>query len=207
MVKANPPVPREPAKIASLRDAMALAVQKGLEIEDDPDPYGYGAELEATYGINLVSPSWESHPDDDRWVERHKSRGRMAIVAMLSLQGYSELQIANRVGASEISVRKDLGFIAREWKSRYLELAEDLAIKDLARLDYYLSRLTPGIVAGDVPSIRAAVDIVKQRAEIMGYKQGMQFDAEFVVRQAAESQGLDPERAVEIAAKVSMHMK
>lgn len=208
MVKPNHPVPRqEQPKLPTLYDAMSLARSHGYDFDDDPDPYGYGAELEQSYGLNLLDTRWEAHPDDDRWVEKFKARGRKAIVAMLSLKGYSETQIAKRIGVSEVVVRRDLGYISREWKERYLELAEDMAVKDIARLDYYLTRLIPGIDSGDPQAIRTAIEIVKRRGDIMGYSSGVQMDVELMLRQVAESQGLDPDRAAEVGARISVHLK
>lgn len=208
MVKPNHPVPRrEQPKVPTLYDALEYARSQGYEFDGDPDPYAYGAELEQTYGIDLINPEWKSSPDDDKWVERFRSRGRKAIIAMLMIKGYSENQISKRIGVSEVVVRRDLEAIHREWRQRYLGLHEDRAVLALAKLDYMLTRLMPAIDSGDPQAVRAAAELIKIEGNMIGFNQGIQMDAEIIVRQAAEAHGLDPDRAVEIATKVSMHLK
>lgn len=194
--------------LASMADAMNLAMQTSRNvIDDDPDPYGYGQELEEEFGVDILAPQWKAKPDDARWVKRLKGRARKTAVVRLAILGHKPEAIAQKVKVSLPTVYSDLRVAAREWRRTYLDDIEELAHKDLAALDYMQSMLEPGIARGDTKSILAAVDIIKEKGNILGYRQGMQIDLEQYVREVAESNGFDPQKAVEIAQRISITMR
>lgn len=220
MATSNEPVPLpqsltpgnpdliEEMTIASMAEAMELAKQNlRTPIDDDPDPYGYVQEMEDQYGVDLLNPQWKARPDDSRWVKRLKARARKTAVVRQFLMGYQPHQIAEKVKCSETTVHRDLRNAEREWRRTYLDDIEMLAGKDLARYDYLISKLAPAIERGDVKSISVAADIIDKRAKILGYQQGVQVDVEQYVREVAESEGFDPDRAVAIASRISIHMR
>lgn len=195
-------------KLSSMADAMDLAAQRVREVGDpDPDPYGYGQEVEHESGLNLLQPEWKSRPDDTRWNKRILSRARKAEVAKLFLQGYRVPEISQKLQVSEVTIHKDLENCHRDWKNSYMADVETLAAKDLARLDQYLVNLAPGIERGDTKSIGTAVDIIRQRGTILGYTQGLTVDIETHVREVAEANGFDPEKAVQMAQRISVTMR
>lgn len=195
-------------KLSSMADAMELAMQRNKTIDDgDPDPYGYGQELEDQFGIDLLTPNWKAKPTDTRWAKRIKARARMASIAKLFLKGYSPADIAEKVAVSIVTVHKDLQHLSQEWRKSYLEDIETLAARDLTRLDYLLSQLADGIEAGDTKSINSAIEIVKTRAQILGYREGVQVDIEQYIMEVAEANGYDPKKAVQIAQRIRVSMK
>lgn len=196
-------------KISSMADAMemASAIARHNPEVDDPDPYGYGQELEEEYGVDILSPQWKAKPADPRWIQRLKTRARKTAVARLFLQGFNPQQIADRTKVSVSTIYTDLANIGQEWRRTYLDDIEELAGKDLARLDWMLTCLGQGIENGDTKSITAAIEIIKQRSEILGYKQGVQVDIEQMVREVAEANGYDPEKAVMMASRISINMR
>lgn len=208
IIKKGDPEYQEEIKLTTMGDAMNLAMQRARTIDDDdPDPYGYGQELEEQFGIDLLTPNWKAKPDDLTWVKRVKGRARKAAVSKLFLQGYNVQEISTKVAVSEVTVHKDLENLGREWRKSYLADIEVLAGKDLARLEEYLKKLAPGIENGNTKSIQQAVEIIKTRAQILGYQQGVQVNIEQYIREVAASAGYDPDKAVEIATRISYSFK
>src|SRR6185503_18565361 len=181
--------------------AMRIARQRSRTIEDneDPDPYGYAQEVENTLGVDITPPRWKSKPDDERWVQRIRGRARKAEVSRMFLEGRKVPEIAQHCGVSEITILKDLQLISEEYRRSYLDDIELLAGKDLERLESYLAALAPQIGRGDVKAVMAAVEIIKERASILGYHQGVQVDITQLVTEVAEANGFDPSKALAIA--------
>lgn len=195
-------------RITTMADAMELAMQTARHEEDeDPDPYGFASEAEQEMGVELLQPQWKALPGDPRWEKRLKGRARRAAVAKLFLQGNPVSAIAVKVQCSEPTVYRDLATVGQEWRRSYLGDIEVLAGKDLARLDYLLLKLAPGIERGDTKSITAAVDIIKERGGILGYRQGVQVDITAYIREVAEAAGFDPDKAVELAGRLAVNFK
>lgn len=210
----NDPQADQDYRVATMAEAMRVAkarsdeMDNGNPIEDpDPDPYGYMQELEAYFGVNILDPFWKAQPDDFKWVKRLRARARKAAVAKLFLLGFRTPDIAEKVQISEAQVMADLALIEREWRNSYLADAEGIAIRDLERLDLYLTKLAPAIERGDVKAINSAVEIIRERGNIVGYRQGMQIDIEQYVREVAASNGFDPDQAVSIANRISVQFK
>lgn len=203
---------KQDSKYHSLAHAMRVAKER-LQIEEqddfdpDPDPYGYAQEFENELGIQLLEPQWKAKPDDQRWVRRIKRRSRKAAVARLYLMGYSPHEIAVRVKTSETTVYADIKAVSAEWRRSYLDDIEVLASRDLARLDEMFQKLSPAIEQGEVKSIQAAVEIIRERGNILGYRHGVSVDIEQHIRELATSQGMDPDQAVLIAQRISVRYK
>jgi hypothetical protein len=208
VVPSNNPSGVDEHRLASMGDAMELAMSRARDVSDqDPDPYGYGMELEQNFGVDLLSPNWKAKPDDERWVKRIKARARQAAVARLFLLGFGVKEISERVKTSQVTVYNDLKDLSREWRKSYLGDIETLAGQDLARLDMLLQKLAAGINRGDTKSITAALEIIKERGTILGYRTGVQVDIEQYVREVAEANGYDPDKAVMLAQRISITMK
>lgn len=201
----------KPDKITDLAAAMRraqemLAFERNEEF-NDPDPYGYLQEIENESGTSLLDDEWKAEPDDDTWNRRIRSRARKAAIARLYLMGYTTNDIANQLEISEVTVKRDIEFVSLEWKKSYLDDIETLASRDLARLDEMFNKLSRGIERGDVKSIRAGVEIIKERGDILGYRHGVSVDITEHVRELAISHGLDEGTALEVARRVSLRYK
>jgi len=197
-------------RVGTMADAMRVALDRNAQVESetlddgDPDPYGYLQEIEHDTGYEVLAPHWKALPDDFRWVKRLKARARRAAVAKFCIQGYKVPEIAKKCHTSEVTVVNDIRSIQTEWRRSYLDDAELLAARDLDRLEYYLVKLAAKIEDGDVKAILAAVEIVKTRSEIVGYREGISVDIEQYVREVAEANGFDPDRAVSVASRISI---
>ena len=198
----------ETHKYHSMADAMELARQVArIQGDDDPDPYGYVQDIERDLGLELLEPRWKAKPDDDLFIKRAKARARKMAVMKLFMSGFNPKEIAEKVKVSESTVVYDIQMIQSEFRREYLNDAEALAAKDLARTEYWLSRLAPGIDRGDTKSIGVAVEILKERASILGYRAGVQIDMTTFIMEVAESNGFDPQKAIAIAERVAGSMK
>lgn len=207
-IKRGNPEELEELKFNSMQSAMALAREQARTEEDeDPDPYGYAQELEEQFGYNLLDPVWKSKPDDKKWVERLKSRARRNMVAKFYCDGFTAEQIAQKVKVSVVTVYKDIKACSQEWRRSYMDSIEILAARDLQRLDNMLAALSPGVNRGDTKSVMAAVEIIRERGNILGYRQGVQVDMEQYIREVATSKGIDPDRAVMLAQRISVTFK
>lgn len=198
----------EEHRVTTMAEAMSLAKERIRSIDDpDPDPYGFVQELEESHNLDILESQWRSKPNDELWVKRVRSRGRKATVARLFIQGFTPAQIADQVGVSQVTVYNDLSRIGQEWRHTYIADIETLAAKDLATMDWLMQKLVPGIERGDTKSIAQALEIIKHRGDILGTKQGVQVDIEQMVREVAESAGYDPDKAVQLAQKISITMR
>lgn len=195
-------------KYSSMWDAMELARQVvRLGDDDDPDPYGYVQDIERDLGLDLLEPRWKAQPDDNLYVKRAKARARKMAVMKLFMHGFTFKEIAEKVKVSEATVFGDVQMIQAEFRREYLNDAEALAAKDLARTEYWLSRLAPGIDRGDTKSVAVAVEILKERASILGYRQGVSIDITQYIVEVAQANGFDPAKAIQIAERVAGSMK
>lgn len=195
-------------KIATMADAMSLAMKTSRTVEDlDPDPYGYAQELENNTGVDLLEPEWKAQPDSSLWAKRIRGRNRKANVAKYFLQGFTIPEIAQKARCTEVQVHSDIEMLSAEWRRSSLNDIQDIVTKDMARMEYYFTKLAPAIERGDVKAIQVAMEIIRERNNIMGTRQGVQVDVEQYVREVAEAHGYDPDRAVQIATRVAVQFR
>lgn len=194
--------------ITTMAEAMEVARSRVREfISEDPDPYGMAQEAEQEYGVDILNPQWKAKPTDELWSKRVRARARKTAVVRQFLLGFTVPEIAAKLKVTEATVYGDIRHAGKDWRRTYLDDIEKLAGMDLARMDLYLSKLAAGIEKGDVKAIQTAVDIIDKRSKILGYQQGVQIDIEQYVREVAEANGYDPEKAVMIASRISMNMR
>jgi transposase-like protein len=188
--------------IKSIEDVQELIPQ-----DPDPDPYGYAQEIEESFGLDLLTTSWKAAPDDKQWVRRLKARARKSAVARLFMSGYQVSDISAELGVADITVYKDIQAIGEEWRQSYLTNTESIAARNIARLESYLKNLAAAVNRGDVKAITAAVEVIKEINSILGVRQGVQVNIETYIREIAESNGFDPDVAVQMAEKISINIK
>lgn len=197
-------------RITNLGDAMQIAMQnaRGVGDDGDPDPYGFGQEIEEEWGADILPVQWKARPGDDRWSKRQRARARKASVARQFLQGKTVGQIAAHLRVSENTVYKDIAHVSQEWRKTYLADIELHAGQTLARLNWMLERLTDGIERGDTKSVNSALAIIQEQGTILGYRgSGVQVDITQMIREVAEASGFNPEAAVELATRISVHYR
>lgn len=197
-------------RITTLGDAMQIAMQnsRGIGDDGDPDPYGFGQEVEEEMGIQVLPIQWKAQPGDERWSKRQRARARKAAVAKAFLEGKTVGQIAARLHVSENTVYKDIANVSQEWRRTYLADIEIHAGQTLARLNWMLERLTDGIDHGDTKSINSALAIIQEQGTILGYRSsGVQVDITQMIREVAEASGFNPDKAVELATRVAVHYR
>jgi AraC-like DNA-binding protein len=194
-------------RVAKLREAEEKNRQTVPPPEEDPDPYGYLQEIGNQLSYEVLAPHWKANPDDPMWVKRVKARAKKEEITKLLIQGHKVPEIARRCNLSESTVVKYIMDVQAEWRRSYMDDAELMAARDMDRLDYYLSQLAEKIEEGDIKAINSAIEIVRVRANILGYAQGVQVDISQYIAEVAEANGFDPERAIALASRVSISMK
>lgn len=134
-----------------------------------------------------------------RIIEHRRER-----VSELMLQGKTEAGIANQLGLSLGTIHNDMVAIRHLWREATINNAEQHAALDLARLEWAANGLMPRVLAGDEDAIVALIRIIQQKGRILGYGTGVKVDIETFLRQVAESNGFDPDKAIEVATRVSL---
>lgn len=193
--------------IESLGDAMVLANTMARNTEEqDPDPYGFASDVEEEQHLDLLPSRWKAPQGTSLWNSRQTRRARLARVADMVTKGLDPANIADQLGVSRVMILQDITAIRREWQSSILASAQASAAEDIARLRWMFSKLVPSIERGDTKAINSATDIIRTIGDIVGYRQGVQVDVEQLVRTVAESEGFDPDKAVQIASRISIKL-
>lgn len=209
MLSPGDPEAIEGYRITDMATAMQRAMQSVRELDDgDPDPYGFAQELEEEYGANILPNQWKARPSDSRWSKRQRARARKAAAAHAFIKGKTVAEIATALRVSENTIYNDIKHASQEWRRQYLSDIEVHAGQTLARLNWMLERLTEGIESGDTKSINSALAIIQEQGTILGYRgTGVQVDITQMIREVAEASGFNPEAAVELATRISVHYR
>ena len=161
-------------------------------------------------------PANKRHP-----VERHAKR---LEIASLYVRGYTQAEIAQRVGVSQQQVSYDLKVLVEQWRQEATALLDEARARELAKIiqverecwaAWEASKGEQQIttVAGQTgvgqthaairkqpsygdPRYLAGIQwAIDRRCKLLGLDQPVQ-DLERWVRQAAEAEGLDPQAAL-----------
>jgi hypothetical protein len=102
--------------------------------------------------------------------EKLKREARREKVLGLRIEGKSLRAIAEELGVSERTARRDLKYCLRRLAQQTAEHCEELRALILARLDCALERLWPGILEGRIDAIDRLLKVESQRADLVGVK-------------------------------------
>lgn len=209
VTRGNPVLVEDrPTRYDSLRHAIEAArLNLAHELDEDPDRYGFASDAEQEFGVTLLPPEWKSTPDETLWNKRKKARARRVAVARYYLMGKPVSEIARILKVSDYTAYMDLVAIEEEWRQSAIADIEILAARDLARLDAVINNLWPAVEKRDAKAANAVIEAIKERGTILGYRSGVQIDIEQYVRQVAEANGYDPDRAVQVAQRISVNFK
>lgn len=198
----------EQQRYNTLAQAVAAAtVALKHDLDPDPDRLGYASDAEEEYGIDLLPMQWKGKPDSSLWIKRTKARARQVKVAKYHLMGMTSAEISRRMKVSVWTVYQDVKAVEQQWQELAVADVQAHAARALARLDRMFIKLWPSIEAADPKAIDAGVNIIKEQGTILGYRTGMQIDVESYVRQIAQANGYDPDKAVEMGQRISLTLK
>lgn len=93
---------------------------------------------------------------------------RRERVAHLRLLGYSQNEIARRLGVTQSAVSKDLSVAREEWKAQYAKSYEEHVNEQLATYDLLLKAMAVDIEMGVTDAIREARLLMERRARLLG---------------------------------------
>ncbi len=82
------------------------------------------------------------------------------------------------------------------------EPADDVRKMELERLDKMMLGLWTGATSGHVPAVHGVLAIMERRAKYLGLDAPTKIDISHYIRQIALDAGLDPEEALEEAARI-----
>lgn len=148
-----------------------------------------------------VTDSFPSrHLAQQRLIEARQER-----VAYLMLLGWTAIKIADEVGVNPSTISYDIKEIRAKWQQQTVDAVAQAAITDVARLDFIIIGLLP-LAISDVRAADACLKAIHQKATILGYNTGVSVDVEEYIRDLAVQNGASPDRAMEIATRISLTM-
>jgi hypothetical protein len=130
-------------------------------------------------------------------------RERVAHYLML---GWTEARIAIELKVSQSLISYDVKAIREQWQSSTVDAVGQAALLDIARLDFIITGLLER-AQFDYKAADACLKAIHQKAQILGYAQGVSFDVEQYIRELAIQNGYEPERALEIATRISVTLR
>jgi len=95
---------------------------------------------------------------------------RRARALELRIEGKYLHAIADELGVSEPTARRDVKYCLRRLAQQIEGQSEELRALILARLDVALERLWPGILEGRIDAIDRLLKVESQRADLVGVK-------------------------------------
>lgn len=116
-----------------------------------------------------------SHADD-----------RLEFVAELTLLGFSPEKIAERLGVSVGTVKKDLEKIRIRWQSNRQKSYSQFIEEELATQQFLLQSLEEGIRLGSWKHIETALKILDRKASVIGLNHADRMDQARVEIEAAQ---------------------
>lgn len=173
-------------------------LQKASELADD-----------AMTTLPMVVPK-ERQSDGRRLNKYQRDRivdARRERVSYYLMLGWTEVKIAQELDVSPSTVHYDIEAIRLLWQQRTVDNVAQAAVVDLARLDFIIASLLPQIQAGDTKAADAATRAIADRANILGYKMGLQVDITNYLQEVAAANGFDPVKAIEFAQRMTIQLK
>lgn len=182
-----------------------------LQLNDDDDIQGgtivpiFSTQVNTAPGREEASGSWrapKTASKQQRKILRHR---RLARVAALYLAGRTQESIAEELGVNPLTIHRDVAELQTTWREQSLARVEHAAVRNFQRLDLLFEKALQFItINGDAQAMNAAVKIIQEQNAMLGIKQGITIDVESYVRAMAESQGYDPDKAIEIASRIAV---
>lgn len=93
---------------------------------------------------------------------------RLEFVAELTLLGFSPAKIAERLGATEASVRKDLEKVRIRWQENRKKSYTEFIEEELATQKMLMQALEIGIKQGSWKHVETALKITERRSKVIG---------------------------------------
>lgn len=96
------------------------------------------------------------------------SDDRLEFVAEMTLMGYSPHKIADRLGITVATVKRDLEKIRIKWQDNRQKSYSDFIEEELATQKMLMQALENGIRSGSWKHIETALKITERRSKVMG---------------------------------------
>ena len=96
------------------------------------------------------------------------SNDRLEFVAEMTLMGFSPGKIAERLGVSDGTIKKDLEVIRIRWQENRQKSYSQFIEEELATQQMLMRALETGISSGSWKHVETALKITERRARVMG---------------------------------------
>jgi hypothetical protein len=130
---------------------------------------------------------------------------RQTRALQLRAEGVEYREIARQLGYASPSGA--YMSVQRALQKTVQEPADAVRHLELGRLDQLLSALWDKAIAGDVRAVDRVLAIMARRSALLGLDQPRRIDLTRRLREAAEREGLDPDAAVEEAARIIQELE
>jgi len=114
------------------------------------------------------------------------SDDRLEFVAELTLLGFSPVKIAERLGVSEQTVKKDLEKVRIRWQENRQKSYSEFIEEELATQKLLMQSLEDGIKMGSWKHVETALKITERRARVVGLDHTDRMDQARVQIEAAQ---------------------
>lgn len=148
-------------------------------------------------------------PHPSRAGARLRAEERRSRLARIVHLGWTEARMAEHLGIPASTLHYDLQALRKQWYAATFEDTNATIAKDCALLGYAMQCLIPGVEAGNAKAVEALAKCIELRGKLAGVLVGgtAHIDITNYVRDLAASNGYDPERAVELASRISVALK
>ena len=119
--------------------------------------------------------------------QAERERRRQQVAAML-LAHRSQRQIAQALGVHQATVSRDVQAVRREWQERRLQDIHAWVAEETAKLDHVERALVPRVLDGELPAVDRLLNVMRQRAQLLGLDEPQQHQHTVITMDAVEQE-------------------
>lgn len=106
-----------------------------------------------------------------------KRRAELAV--FVAAGGYTQRDLARMLRVSVGTINRDLKILRKRWRKTYLTNIDRVMTDDMHRVAEALSGLWGQVIRGNPPAVRAMLDLLKFRAEMLDYAPPKKLDIRY----------------------------
>lgn len=114
------------------------------------------------------------------------SEDRLEFVAEMTLMGFSPAKIAERLGVSEGTIKKDLTTVRIRWQENRTKSYSQFIEEELATQQMLMRALKDGISEGSWKHVETAIKLLDRKAAVIGLNHADRMDQARVEIEAAQ---------------------
>ncbi len=106
-----------------------------------------------------------------------KRRAELAVY--VASGGYTQRDLARMLHVGVGTVNRDLKILRKRWRKTYLTNTDAVMTEDLHRVSEAVAGIWSKVIRGNTPAVRALIELLKFRAEILDYKPPTRLDIKY----------------------------